>query len=128
MSEDYEHKITQPRFIVSMSLRWIARAMSILLILYIFVSVVGAPAAIVRGFDTSEGVTIISLIIMGFGLIIAWFRGGVGGSLVLFGYLLMMIAEGAFIVNWALVLIPVSGLMFLIAAVLDKGKPNRLRF
>ena len=127
MEKKFNEDLTQMRLIVSMSLRSIARALSVLLLIYLFLSFVVNFTAFLQGPETRAGDLDIGMIIMAVGLLASWFRGGIGGIVVLIGYFLEMIGSHHLVMNWVFALIPLTGLMFLVAVILDKGKPNRFR-
>ena len=128
MKTDFTMDMTQMRLIAATSLRWTARAMSILLLIYLFLSFVTDFPGFLHGFETRGGDIDIGMLLMAAGLIGAWFRGGIGAFVIFVGYLLEMIGSRHILVNWVFALIPLAGMMFLAATHLDKGKLNTLRF
>ena len=78
-------------------IRWFARILGALLVLFVLLSAIGGiidpPSQANVKISTQEIPLMIGMIIMLVGIIVAWFREGIGGLLVVGGFIFFVAAE-----------------------------------
>jgi Na+/melibiose symporter-like transporter len=100
-------------------IRWIARIVGSLLVLFVLLMFIGyAINPQDTGKITSTEIPLfMGMIAMLLGIIVAWFREGIGALLIFGGFLLFFVQEIIKNKNfdvWILVIFPVIGLLFLL--------------
>lgn len=101
-------------------IRWIARILDALLVLFVLLSAVGGiidPPPQATGNLTQQDIPLmIGMISMVVGIIVAWFREPLGGLLIIGGFIFFVIVELITSQNfdaWFLVIFPIVGLLHL---------------
>jgi len=95
-------------------LRWLTRILGILLIFVIVLFAVGEGLPNPLALTANEQLGLVALIIMLAGLILAWKFEGMGGLLVIIGYIFFCIIERQILRQGVFFIFPVVGLSFLL--------------
>ena len=95
-------------------LRWLTRILGILLIFVIVLFAVGEGLPNPLALAANEQLGLVALIIMLAGLILAWKFEGMGGLLVIIGYIFFCIIERQILRQGVFFIFPVVGLSFLL--------------
>jgi len=95
-------------------LRWLTRILGILLIFVIVLFAVGEGLPNPLALTVNEQLGFVALIIMLAGLILAWKFEGMGGLLVIIGYIFFCIIERQILRQGVFFIFPVVGLSFLL--------------
>ena len=113
-------------------IRWIARILGALLVLFVLLSAVGGiidPPPQATGNLTKQDIPLmIGMISMVVGIIVAWFREPIGGLLIIGGFILFMVVELITSQNfeaWFLVIFPIVGLLHLFSWWLSRKSSSK---
>lgn len=102
---------------IVIAVRWIARLISILLLALVVMLALGEGFPSPFTFTSIEFLLFVALLIMLAGFILAWRNEGLGGLLILVGFLMFFltnyIGSRSFKLGIFFLLFPVSGIMFL---------------
>ena len=96
------------------SLRATARFLGSVLFLMIIMFALGEGIPNPFALSFAEAITFFSFVIMLGGMIVAWWYEGIGGLIVLVGYLIFVIANPGSVMIDVVSIFPLTGLLFLI--------------
>ena len=101
-------------------IRWFTRILGALLVLFVLMSAVwgllGPPPEVASKISDRDMPLMIGMIIMLVGIIIAWFREGIGGLLIVGGFIFFVVVElitGNKFDAWFFLVFPALGLLHL---------------
>ena len=109
-----------------LTIRFLAHLFSVLLIVVVILLTLGETFPGSSDATSREFLLTISLIIMLVGLFTAWKWEGIGGSLIILGFLLFLILNSVFSdflqLGFFFLLFPLTGILFLLCCLREKNK------
>jgi len=109
-----------------LTIRFLAHLFSVLLIVVVILLTLGETFPGSSDATSREFLLTISLIIMLVGLFAAWKWEGIGGSLIILGFLLFLILNSVFSdflkLGFFFLLFPLTGILFLLCCLREKNK------
>lgn len=104
-------------------IRWIARVLSVLLIMLFVTMSFGERVPSPWILTPPEKYAFLALFVMLAGLVSALRWELIGGILILVGYALFALVNQEIIISWAFTLFPVAGILFLLSWALSRRRP-----
>lgn len=111
--------------IILISLRATARFLGSILFLMIIMSAIGKDIPNPFSLTLNEAISFFSFVVMLTGLIVAWRLEGIGGLVVLFGYLVFIIVNPFSLSVGVIAIFPLTGALFVIFWRVDEKRKQR---